>query len=492
MLELEEDQSEKIERLESDLERKKKEIEIIQKISNEVNASLDLRRIAETMLKLMSDLFSFEHSMILLLGENQESLKVLATHGYEDDGIGAEVKVGIGVIGMVAKKKKLMRMANLGMQRQYMQAIKIQAQNQGMELGQDEVELPGLKDGESQVAIPMLLGDELVGVFSVESRTVNIFDKSDEFLIGIIANLAASAMQNARLYQSEQERNKDLENAQLELSNLNLSLETKVLERTAELKNANTQILDSIQYGSRIQKGILPNKKQILKGLGHFAEIWQPRDVVGGDFYWFQQIGSKSIILLADCTGHGVPGAFMSLISVSLLDRIFSEEVPPTPADLLNQLSILIRKSLGQEDENSISDDGLDAGVCYYEKNNQTLTFAGAKSSLFTQLNSDFEEIKGDRQSVGYRPLKKEKKFNNKTIKVSKGRKFILISDGITDQIGGQAQRPYGKKRLLRCLNNNKDLELEAIRKSVISDLLDYQGHSSRRDDITYISFQPV
>ena len=149
--------------------------------------------------------------------EDNDTLKVLATHGYKDDGIGAEVKVGIGVIGMVAKKKKLMRMANLGMQRQYMQTIKVQAENQGMKLGQESVELPGLKDGESQVAIPMLLENELVGVFSVESKKVNIFDKSDEYLIGIIANLAASAMQNARLYQREQERIKELENAQLEL-----------------------------------------------------------------------------------------------------------------------------------------------------------------------------------------------------------------------------------------------------------------------------------
>ena len=160
MLEIEENQNTKLELLESQLDRSKKEIEIIQKISNEVNATLDLRRIAETMLRLMFEIFSFEHSMILLLEEDNDTLKVLATHGYKDDGIGAEVKVGIGVIGMVAKKKKLMRMANLGMQRQYMQAIKVQAENQGMKLGQESVELPGLKDGESQVAIPMLLENE--------------------------------------------------------------------------------------------------------------------------------------------------------------------------------------------------------------------------------------------------------------------------------------------------------------------------------------------
>lgn len=491
MLEIEENQNSKLELLESQLDRSKKEIEIIQKISNEVNATLDLRRIAETMLRLMFEIFSFEHSMILLLEEDNDTLKVLATHGYKDDGIGAEVKVGIGVIGMVAKKKKLMRMANLGMQRQYMQAIKVQAENQGMKLGQESVELPGLKDGESQVAIPMLLENELVGVFSVESKKVNIFDKSDEYLIGILANLAASAMQNARLYQREQERIKELENAQLELSNLNLSLESKVAERTIELKNANTQILDSIQYGSKIQRGILPSKQMIIDNIGKFEEVWYPRDVVGGDFYWFQQVGSKSVILLADCTGHGVPGAFMSLISISLLDRIFSESFPPTPADLLEELSLLIRKSLGQEDENSMSDDGLDAGVCYYDKSVDNLTFSGAKSSVFVQIDSNFEEIKGDLKSVGYRPLKKEKKFTNKIIKKAKGKKFIMISDGITDQIGEFTKRPYGKKRFVSCLNNNIDLDLDGLKDSVFSELLKFQGNAIRRDDITYLSFQP-
>ena len=181
----------------------------------------------------------------------------------------------------------------------------------------------------------------------------------------------------------------------------------------------------------------------------------------------------------------------MSLISISLLDRIFSESFPPTPADLLEELSLLIRKSLGQEDENSMSDDGLDAGVCYYDKSDDNLTFSGAKSSVFVQIDSNFEEIKGDLKSVGYRPLKKEKKFTNKIIKKAKGKKFIMISDGITDQIGEFTKRPYGKKRFVSCLNNNIDLDLDGLKDSVFSELLKFQGNAIRRDDITYLSFQP-
>ena len=210
------------------LERKTKEIEIIQQVSSEINKTLDLDLISKAMLLAMDDFFSFKHSMILLMEEESHSLRVLATHGYDEKGVGAKVKVGMGVTGMVAKRKKLMRMANMGMQRSYMQAIREQVSQTDHPELQDEIPLPGLPDVESQVAIPMLLEDELVGVFSVESREVNIFNKSDELLISILANQAASGLQHARLFQLEQQRLKELNKAHSELADLNANLEKKL------------------------------------------------------------------------------------------------------------------------------------------------------------------------------------------------------------------------------------------------------------------------
>ena len=133
-------------------------------------------------------------------------------------------------------------MANLGMQRSYMQAIREQVQITNKNKLQDKVELPGLKNAESQVAIPMLIDNELVGVFSVESEKMNIFDKSDEILIGILANQTASALENARLYQLEQKRLKELNKAHQELESLNINLEKKVEERTSELKTLSEKL----------------------------------------------------------------------------------------------------------------------------------------------------------------------------------------------------------------------------------------------------------
>ena len=236
------------------LERRNKEIEIIERVASQISKTLNLDAIAKTMLISMEEYFDFKHSMILLLDGSESTLKVIATHGYKEEGIGAEVKIGVGVIGMVAKKKKLMRMANLGAQKQYMQAIKQQIQPSEDTVVVDEISLPGLKNAESQVAIPMLMEDELIGVFSVESDQVNIFDKSDELIIKILANQTANALQNAKLYQLEQQRLQDLDKAHAELADLNANLESKVADRTKELvdlseklaKYFSPQVYDSI------------------------------------------------------------------------------------------------------------------------------------------------------------------------------------------------------------------------------------------------------
>ncbi len=276
----------KVEKL---LERKSKEIDIIKKVSNQINKTLNLNTISKSMQKLMDDFFGFKHSMILLFDEKNENLKVLSTYGYENKGKGATVKLGVGVIGMVAKRKKLIRMSNMGMQRSYMNAIKTQVQqNKNVKLDEEEV-LPGLEDVESQVAIPMLIDNELVGVFSVESNKVNIFDKSDEEIISILSNQTANALHNARLYQLEQNRLKELNNAHSKLEHLNLNLEKKVEERTSELmdlsnklsKYFSPQVYDSI-FSGKLDVKIQTQRKPLtvffsdLQGFTELTERLEP------------------------------------------------------------------------------------------------------------------------------------------------------------------------------------------------------------------------
>ena len=271
------------------LERRNKEIEIIERVASQISKTLNLDAIAKTMLISMEEYFGFKHSMILLLDSSESALKVIATHGYQEEGIGAQVKIGVGVIGMVAKKKKLMRMANLGAQKQYMQAIKQQIQPSEDTVVADELSLPGLKNAESQVAIPMLMEDELIGVFSVESDQVNIFDKSDELIIKILANQTANALQNAKLYQLEQERLEELDKAHAELADLNTNLERKVADRTKELvalseklaKYFSPQVYDSI-FSGELDVKIQTQRKPLtvffsdLQGFTELTERLEP------------------------------------------------------------------------------------------------------------------------------------------------------------------------------------------------------------------------
>ena len=271
------------------LERRNKEIEIIERVASQISKTLNLDSIAKTMLISMEEYFGFKHSMILLLNSSESALKVIATHGYKEEGIGAEVKIGVGVIGMVAKKKKLMRMANLGAQKQYMQAIKQQIQPSEDTVVAEEISLPGLKNAESQVAIPMLMEDELIGVFSVESDQVNIFDKSDELIIKILANQTANALQNAKLYQLEQQRLQELDKAHAELADLNTNLEKKVADRTKELvalseklaKYFSPQVYDSI-FSGELDVKIQTQRKPLtvffcdLQGFTQLTERLEP------------------------------------------------------------------------------------------------------------------------------------------------------------------------------------------------------------------------
>ena len=271
------------------LQRKIREVELIKEVSAQVNKTLDINLIANTMLSLMDKHFGFKHSMILILDDAKEHLSVLATYGYEEDGIGAKVKVGVGVIGMVAKRKKLMRMANMGMQKSYMQAVKKEVIKSSNEKVKEVGKLPGLQNVESQVAIPMELDDELVGVFSVESEELNLFNKEDEMIITILANQTASALQHANLYKLEQERLEQLNKAHSELADLNHNLEKKVEERTAELvelskklaKYFSPQVYDSI-FSGKLDVTIKTQRKQLtiffsdLQGFTELTERLEP------------------------------------------------------------------------------------------------------------------------------------------------------------------------------------------------------------------------
>ncbi|TGK22566.1 adenylate/guanylate cyclase domain-containing protein [Leptospira kmetyi] len=189
-----------IEELNQKLNRKTREVEIIQSISTEILNTLDLDLIFERIMKVMDEVFGFKHAMILMGEENSELLKVVASRGYEQSGIGATVEFGKGVIGVVAKKRKIMRMVGISTQMRYAEQI---GQSMGME--EKKIKLPGLKDAKSQIAIPLLVKEKLLGVFAVESEEINAFKLLDEMILSIVGNQIAVAIENAAAYHTQQQ-----------------------------------------------------------------------------------------------------------------------------------------------------------------------------------------------------------------------------------------------------------------------------------------------
>jgi transcriptional regulator with AAA-type ATPase domain len=205
-------------------------LQVLQRVSSDINSTLELDEIYDAALRTMGELFEFHHANILLLEPDGDTLTVVASRGYENQAIGGRVRIGTGVIGVVAQRRKMLHVSNLGQQRAYAAAQRrhMVRSGRGAEIA-DAVPVPGLPNAESQFAIPLLVRDDLVGVFSIESPVQRSFTEHDRALISIIANQIAAAIHNARLYE---ERRRTAE----ELQRVNSSLEARVAERTAALE----------------------------------------------------------------------------------------------------------------------------------------------------------------------------------------------------------------------------------------------------------------
>jgi transcriptional regulator with GAF, ATPase, and Fis domain len=200
-----------VERLKDELQRTQDELRVLRQVSCELNSTLDMDAIYGIVLRTMDELFGFRHALILLLDEGGRTLSVAAARGYKKPCLGARVAVGTGVIGLAARRRKVLRVGNLSRHRAYAAAVRKQIETSGGGADLDEVpSLPGLPRAETQIAIPLLIQDGLVGVFAVESEERPTFDERDEELASIVGNLAASAIHNALLYRRIEERSEQL------------------------------------------------------------------------------------------------------------------------------------------------------------------------------------------------------------------------------------------------------------------------------------------
>ena len=249
-------------------------------------------------------------------------------------------------------------------------------------------------------------------------------------------------------------------------------------------------ITDSINYASYIQASILKPISYIQQLLPDSFVIFKPKDVVGGDYYWYTQVGKKALFIVADCTGHGVPGAFMTMIGNSALNQIVLKIGIENPAEILKELNKNVKLTLGQDKEDAKSDDGMDVGVCFIDTEKREVVFAGAKISLFHYINNEVIEHKGDKQSIGYKRSKLDFEFSNYNFSVGENEAFYLTSDGYLDNPYGEKAFPIGKRRFKAILQENANKSMFEQKKYLEEKLLEYQANNNQRDDINVVGFK--
>jgi serine phosphatase RsbU (regulator of sigma subunit)/ligand-binding sensor domain-containing protein len=264
---------------------------------------------------------------------------------------------------------------------------------------------------------------------------------------------------------------------QLRLRRKNERLEAIVQERTAEIREQNVElarqkkeITDSIYYAERIQRAILPHTDNIANLISGYFILFKPKDIVSGDFYWLAENGKKIIIAAVDCTGHGVPGAFMSMLGVSFLNKIILENNTLQADMILNQLRENVISSLKQTGKEGEARDGMDMALVVIDMENMIMEFAGANNPMYMIRGNEFNETKADRMPISFHIRKGD--FVNHNILLKKGDCYYLFSDGYADQFGGPDGKKYKYKPFKQLLLDNKDKSMDK-QKEILDDIIE-------------------
>ncbi len=317
----------------------------------------------------------------------------------------------------------------------------------------------------SIIYLPLIIENEAIGVITVQSFKRNAYKVIDTTILQTLASYVSIALDNSNAYEVIKDKNKNITN--------------------------------SIRYAQTIQEAILPSPSVMDRYLTEHFIIYRPKDIVSGDFYWFSHVpaevtgGSEKLFIAAvDCTGHGVPGAFMSMIGSTLLDEIIEQKKIYDTANILEMLNEAVKEALKQESK--VNDDGMDVGLCLLEREGQgvKVTFTGAKRPLyyFDKDENKVFVVKGDTKSIGGIQRKK-RDFTKQTLHLKSGDILYLSSDGMVDQSNLEKEK-FGTKRLIELLEETALMHLPEQERAIEQALDTHQGEAEQRDDILLMGIQ--
>jgi serine phosphatase RsbU (regulator of sigma subunit) len=276
--------------------------------------------------------------------------------------------------------------------------------------------------------------------------------------------------------------NKQILSYQETISKQNLNITTAYQKIEAQ----HERIIASINYAQRIQQAILPATEDISIVFPRHFVLLKPKNIVSGDFYYFQEKNDLSFLAVADCTGHGVPGALMTMLGHEILNEIIQTKGITSPDLILNELHLQVRKSLKQKERQN--NDGMDISIVVIDRANQELRFAGAKNSLVYLQGNQFFVLKGDREPIGGKQLEMQRIFTKQIVPIhpESPMTLYLFSDGIIDQFGGGEKKKFGSQRLRELLLKLAEMPMPEQKKWLDETIEQWRGESNEKqtDDI--------
>jgi serine phosphatase RsbU (regulator of sigma subunit) len=287
-----------------------------------------------------------------------------------------------------------------------------------------------------------------------------------------------------------QYRQKNRSKLQLEIANVELNSKNVELEQSKEIiELQHREITDSIHYARQIQQAVLPSQTDLNEYFNEASVIFAPKDVISGDFYWATSIGDVTILATVDCTGHGVPGGFMSMLGISLLNELVIEQGLTSPAVLLHRLREKVIASLRQKGKEGEQKDGMDMTICVFDHKNMTLTYGVANHVFYHVSEGEITECKGDRQPVGIFG-DELLPFHEFSIQLKKGDRIFTFTDGYPDQFGGPRGKKFKYQQLKELVSSSSDMDLKVQVEMLEHSFVNWKGKLEQTDDVTLIGIR--
>jgi len=443
-----------------ELEKNYKNTELLSKIGQELISTLDFESVTERLYKNVNKLMDANIFGVRLYNEAKQEIEY--KYDYEDGHRHEGIVVSMDnkdnySVWCIENNKEIFINDNKTEYSKYVSKVVVVA-------GEFPLSL---------IFFPLRKGNKVIGLITIQSLKGNAYTKHHLTILKTLAHYTIIALENARHY--------EIMEAEVSKRTQEIVLQKEIIEK----KNKN--ITDSIHYAKRIQDATLPDIGLMNLYLKNSFVLFKPKDIVSGDFYWIEKKGDEILFAVVDCTGHGVPGAFLSLIGHNSLNQIVNELNILTPSEILGELNKSVNRTLQNNVEGSHIQDGMDMSICSLNVKTNLLQFAGAYNPLYIVNGNDIREIKGDKISIGSGGDELNKKFTNTVIQLDKNDCIYLFSDGFADQFGGPKGKKFKYSRFKELLIDINKMSMKEQQQNLDTTITKWQGDLEQIDDVCVI-----